>query len=49
MNDTEFELSKMAVTDGVQGLIGKKLMEHCIKAAEENHLEKRLLYILTED
>jgi GNAT superfamily N-acetyltransferase len=31
----------MAVTDGVQGLgIGKKLMEHCIKAAEDNHLKK---------
>lgn len=45
MNDTEFELSKMAVTDGVQGLgIGKKLMEHCIKAAEDNHLEKIIIY-----
>src|SRR3970282_3032431 len=29
MNDAEFELSKMAVTDGVQGLgIGKKLLQH---------------------
>lgn len=45
MNDTEFELSKMAVTDGLQGLgIGKKLMEHCIKAAGEKHLEKIIIY-----
>lgn len=45
MNDTEFELSKMAVTDGVQGLgIGKKLMEHCVKAAEENQLKKIIIY-----
>jgi GNAT superfamily N-acetyltransferase len=29
----------MAVTDGVQGLgIGKKLMEHCIKAAEDKNI-----------
>lgn len=45
MNDTEFELSKMAVTDGVQGLgIGIKLMEHCVKAAEENQLKKIIIY-----
>jgi GNAT superfamily N-acetyltransferase len=32
MNDTVFELSKMAVTDGVQGLgIGRKLMEPASK------------------
>ena len=45
MNDTEFELSKMAVTDGVQGLgIGRKLMEHCVKAAEEINLKKIIIY-----
>lgn len=45
MNDTEFELSKMAVTDGVQGLgIGKRLMEHCVKAAQENNLKKMIIY-----
>jgi ribosomal protein S18 acetylase RimI-like enzyme len=34
----------MAVTDGVQGLgIGRKLMEHCIKAAEENN-RKIIIY-----
>jgi ribosomal protein S18 acetylase RimI-like enzyme len=45
MNDTEFELSKMAVKDGIQGLgIGKKLMEHCIKTAEENDIEKIIIY-----
>jgi N-acetylglutamate synthase-like GNAT family acetyltransferase len=45
MNDTEFELSKMAVTAGVQGLgIGNKMMEHCIKAAEEKHIKKIIIY-----
>jgi ribosomal protein S18 acetylase RimI-like enzyme len=45
MNDTEFELSKMAVTEGIQGLgIGKKLMEHCIKAVEEKQLKKIIIY-----
>ena len=45
MNDTEFELSKMAVTNGVQGLgIGKKLMQHCIEIALEHGIEKIILY-----
>jgi N-acetylglutamate synthase-like GNAT family acetyltransferase len=44
MNDTEFELSKMAVTTDVQGGIGRKLMEHCMKAAKENQI-KKLLFI----
>lgn len=45
MNETEFELSKMAVTDRVQGLgIGKIMIEHCIKAAVDNHIEKIIIY-----
>jgi N-acetylglutamate synthase-like GNAT family acetyltransferase len=45
MNDTEFELSKMAVTTDVQGLgIGRKLMEHCMKAAKENQIKKKIIY-----
>lgn len=45
MNDAEFELSKMAVTDGVQGLgIGKKLLQHCVEVAQENGVEKIILY-----
>jgi ribosomal protein S18 acetylase RimI-like enzyme len=45
MNDTEFELSKMAVTTDVQGLgIGRKLMEHCMKAAKENQIKKIIIY-----
>jgi GNAT superfamily N-acetyltransferase len=49
MNDTEFELSKMAVTTDVQGLgIGRKLMEHCMKAAgkpdKKDYLFNRRLY-----
>jgi N-acetylglutamate synthase-like GNAT family acetyltransferase len=35
----------MAVTTDVQGLgIGRKLMEHCMKAAKENQI-KNLLFI----
>jgi ribosomal protein S18 acetylase RimI-like enzyme len=45
MNDTTFELSKMAVTDGVQGLgIGQKLLEHCIKVAEKQKINTLILY-----
>ncbi|MGO4819627.1 GNAT family N-acetyltransferase [Flavobacterium sp. W22_SRS_FP1] len=43
--DTAFELSKMAVTDTVQGLgIGKKLLEHCIEIAEQQGIKKIILY-----
>ena len=45
IDNTTFELSKMAVTDGVQGLgIGKKLMEHCLAVAKENDIQKLILY-----
>jgi predicted N-acetyltransferase YhbS len=45
MNDTEFELSKMAVTTDVQGLgIGRKLMEHCMKCKGK---PSKLLFIPT--
>jgi ribosomal protein S18 acetylase RimI-like enzyme len=45
MNDTTFELSKMAVTDGVQGLgIGQKLLKHCIKVAEKQKINTLILY-----
>ena len=45
IDETTFELSKMAVTDGVQGLgIGKKLMEHCIAVAQQKALKKLILY-----
>lgn len=40
-----FELSKMAVNDGVQGLgIGQKLLEHCLKIAEQKEIKKLVLY-----
>jgi ribosomal protein S18 acetylase RimI-like enzyme len=40
-----FELSKMAVTDGAQGLgIGTKLLQHCIEVAEESAIQKIVLY-----
>lgn len=40
-----FELSKMAVTDTIQGLgIGKKLMEHCLAVAKEKDIQKLILY-----
>jgi ribosomal protein S18 acetylase RimI-like enzyme len=45
ITDSVYELSKMAVTDGVQGLgIGKKLLQHCFKIAQENAIEKIILY-----
>jgi ribosomal protein S18 acetylase RimI-like enzyme len=45
ITDTTFELSKMAVTDGVQGLgIGKKLLQHCVEVAQNQHIKKIILY-----
>ena len=45
MDTNTFELSKMAVTDGVQGLgIGNKLMEHCLAVAREKGIQKIILY-----
>jgi ribosomal protein S18 acetylase RimI-like enzyme len=45
IDEITFELSKMAVRDGVQGLgIGNKLMEHCIEVAEQKGIKKLLLY-----
>ena len=45
IDDCTFELSKMAVTGGNQGLgIGKKLMEHCLAFAKENEIRKLILY-----
>lgn len=45
IEETAFELSKMAVTDGLQGLgIGKKLIQHCIEVAKKQHIEKLILY-----
>ena len=45
IDDTTFELSKMAVTDGVQGLgIGRKLMLQCLAVAGAKGMEKLILY-----
>jgi ribosomal protein S18 acetylase RimI-like enzyme len=45
IDETTFELSKMAVTDGVQGLgIGNKLMKHSIAVAKEKGIKKLVLY-----
>ena len=45
IDDTTFELSKMAVTDGIQGLgIGKKMMVHCMDIAENKGIKKLILY-----
>jgi N-acetylglutamate synthase-like GNAT family acetyltransferase len=45
MTDTTFELSKMAVTNGVQGLgIGNKLLQHCLIFALESDIQKIILY-----
>ena len=45
INNTTFELSKMAVSDGNQGLgIGKKLIEHCLNEAKKKGIQKLILY-----
>lgn len=45
IEDTTFELSKMAVSDKAQGLgIGNKLLIHCLAVAKENGIKKVLLY-----
>lgn len=45
VNDTTFELSKMAVSDKAQGLgIGNKLLSHCIAAAEKKNIKRLILY-----
>jgi N-acetylglutamate synthase-like GNAT family acetyltransferase len=45
INELTFELSKMAVTDTIQGLgIGKKMMEHCLAVAKEKDIQKLILY-----
>jgi ribosomal protein S18 acetylase RimI-like enzyme len=45
IDETTFELTKMAVSDGNQGLgIGKKLMKHCLNEAKEKGIQKLILY-----
>ena len=45
IDSVTFELSKMAVSDGNQGLgIGKKLMEQCLNEAKQKGIKKLILY-----
>lgn len=45
IDDTTSELSKMAVTNDVQGLgIGQKLLEHCLIIANQKGIKKLVLY-----
>lgn len=45
IDNSTYELSKMAVTDGVQGLgIGTKMVLHCLAIAEEKKWSKLILY-----
>ncbi|WP_348822169.1 GNAT family N-acetyltransferase [Flavobacterium aestuarii] len=45
IDDITFELSKMAVSDGNQGLgIGKKLLTHCLNEAKQKKIQKLILY-----
>jgi N-acetylglutamate synthase-like GNAT family acetyltransferase len=45
IDETTFELSKMAVTDGIQGMgIGQKLLEHCLLVAQQKRIKKLILY-----
>lgn len=45
IDETTFELSKMAVSDKAQGLgIGNQLLVHCLAVAKENNIKKLFLY-----
>lgn len=45
MDTTTFELSKMAITEKVQGLgIGRQLIEFCIEEAKKLGIQKLILY-----
>lgn len=45
IDDFTFELSKMAVTEKVQGIgIGKMMMDFCIAFAKENDIKKLVLF-----
>ena len=45
IDETTFELSKMPVTEAIQGLgIGNKLMSHCVEIAKQKGINKLLLY-----
>ena len=45
IDNCTFELSKMAITEKIQGLgIGKKLLEHCFNFAKEKNIQKLILY-----
>ena len=45
VNDTTFELSKMAVSDKAQGFgIGNKLLLHTFDVAKQNNIKKLVLY-----
>jgi N-acetylglutamate synthase-like GNAT family acetyltransferase len=49
VNEQEYELAKMAVTENAQGLgIGKLLLEHCIKEAELLKVKKLSLFSNTK-
>jgi ribosomal protein S18 acetylase RimI-like enzyme len=45
IDNTTFELSKMAVTGSVQGMgVGKKLILHCLAVVDAKKIEKLILY-----
>jgi ribosomal protein S18 acetylase RimI-like enzyme len=45
IDNITFELSKMAVADGLQGLgIGNKILEHCVIIAKKEGIKKLILY-----
>lgn len=49
IDDATFELSKMAVTETMQGKgIGRALMEHCLTFASQNGIRKLVLFSNTK-
>jgi GNAT superfamily N-acetyltransferase len=48
-SDSVFELGKMAIADKFQGFgIGKMLIDYCLKFAQEQKIEKLILYSNTK-
>lgn len=49
VDETTFELSKMAVTAAFQGFgIGKMMIEYCLEVAEKQQIKKLILYSNTK-
>lgn len=49
INETTFELAKMAITEKFQGLgLGKVLLKYCLDFAKQNHIHRLILFSNTQ-